>query len=97
MMANLSRRQFLTRTSLTVAAGAAAAAGGPQVAGLLGSAEAVGTKAKAPATAAARTAEEPVVAYVRGGANAEVTVMAGHRKIVRTDPDLVRRLLGALD
>jgi hypothetical protein len=96
MMANLSRRQFLTRTSLTVAAGAAAAASGTQVAGLFSPAEAAGTKGPAPARAA-RTAEQPVVAYVRGGANGEVTVMAGHRKIVRTDPDLVRRLLDALD
>jgi hypothetical protein len=91
MADRLSRRQFLARSSLTVAGGVAAAAAGPQVT----SAMAAGQDA-APA-AAPRKAEKAVVAYVRGGADGEVTLMSGDRKVVRRDPDLVRRLLNATD
>ncbi len=93
-MARLSRRQFLARSSLTVAGGIAAATAGPPVAQAL-----AGTPAATPATKPLepRTADRAVVAYVRGGANGEVTLMAGHRKVVRRDPDLVRRLLDAAD
>ena len=53
-------------------------------------------QAAAPAPAP-RKAEKAVVAYVRGGADGEVTLMSGDTKVVRRDPDLVRRLLNATD
>jgi len=95
-MTRLSRRQFLARSSLAVAGGVAAATVGPQATGALaatGAADAPTPKVPL----APRTAEKPVVAYVRDGADGELTLMAGHRKIVRNDPDLVRRLLDAAD
>jgi anaerobic selenocysteine-containing dehydrogenase len=90
-MADLSRRDFIKRGSLGVAAGVAAAGIGADAA-LAGR---VARGAKEPATHAATTADEPIVAYVRRGSRGEVSLMVGGSEIVRKDADLARRIIRA--
>jgi anaerobic selenocysteine-containing dehydrogenase len=91
-MSDLSRRDFIKRGSLGVAAGVAAAGIGADAA-LAGR---VARGAKEPGThAAATTADEPIVAYVRRGSRGEVSLMVGGSEIVRKDADLARRIIRA--
>ena len=55
-----------------------------------------GATTTADAAEAALLAEGPVFAYVKDAAKGEVVLMAGPREIVRKDPALVARLMGAV-
>jgi hypothetical protein len=85
-MAELTRRRFLTYTSLGVAGAAAAVAGGAELVSRAG-----GTAAGA--SSAAHT--EPIVLMVRDAARGEVALMVGTSEKIYRDRDLVGRLLGA--
>jgi hypothetical protein len=82
-----SRRALLRGTAVV---GALAAVPGL---GLLdpGAGQAVKTAQERP------PAEGPVFAYVRDAAKGEVVLMVGTKEIVRTDPALVARLIGAVN
>ncbi len=89
-MSNVTRRGFLTKTSV----GAAAV-------GVLGTVP--GLSIAASDTAEVDTSEvspvtlsEPMVAHVRDFATGEVSIMSGAREFIVRDPQLVARLLKAL-
>lgn len=90
-MADLSRRDFIRRGSIGVAAGVAAVGIGADAA-LAGR---VPRDKEPSADAAASTAGEPIVAYVRRGSRGEVSLMVGSTEIVRKDADLARRIIRA--
>ena len=91
-MADFSRREFLRKGSIGVAAGVAAIGLGTE-----GGIARAATRAtnEAPAEEGEAITSEPIVAYVRQGASGEVTVMAGSREVVHRDPDLARRIIRA--
>jgi hypothetical protein len=91
-MSDLSRREFLRKGSLGVAAGVVAA----ELATNVGIAKAVTTHGgEAASSSTDETATEPVVAYVKQGSRGEVRVMVGSREIVHRDAELARRILRA--
>ena len=92
-MEELSRRSFLRKGSAGVAAGALAAAGLANAA----SAAERHTPAETDAADASTgsTSHEPIVAYVRDAAEAEVRILVGEREVVHRDPALVRRIVRA--
>ena len=84
-MADLTRRKFLARASLTVAgSGVALAALGKLPM----------TAAKASTKRARSSSAGPIVAHVRNAETGEVAVMTGTEEVVYRDPELVDRLLG---
>ena len=83
-MAELTRRRFLTYTSLGVAGAAVVAVGGAELVSRTGAAGA----GSGPHT-------EPIVLMVRDATRAEVTLMVGTSERVYRDQDLVKRLVGA--
>ncbi len=91
-MAELSRRTFLRRASVGAVAGAGAlgavAGGAP--------ARALARGLREAAEPAGAHGAEPVVAYVSDAGRGEVTIMAGTREVTRRDPDLARRIRGAV-
>jgi nitrous oxide reductase len=91
-MADLSRRQFIGKGSIGVAAGVAALTIGSQ-----GAIAEAATRAEkdAPVDPSEATADEPVVAYVKQGAHGEVRVMVGSREVVHKDAELARRIIRA--
>ena len=91
-MADLSRRQFIGKGSIGVAAGVAALTLGPQ--GAIAEA-ATGAQRNAPVDRSEATANEPIVAYVKQGARGEVRLMVGSQEIVHRDADLARRIIRA--
>lgn len=91
-MADLSRREFIRKGSIGVAAGVAAIGLGAE--GGIAHA-ATGATNETPAEHGEAITSEPIVAYVRQGASGEVTVMAGSREVVHKDPDLARRIIRA--
>jgi anaerobic selenocysteine-containing dehydrogenase len=98
-MADLSRRQFLTKASAGVAASVAAASGLAAVPALLAPAVA---DASAVGPGAGREPEpdltgvgQDVVAYVTNESKGEVTVLVGTQEVVAHDRQLVGRLLRA--
>ena len=91
-MADLSRRQFIGKGSIGVAAGVAALTLGPQ--GAIAE-TATGGQRNAPIDRSKATADEPIVAYVKQGARGEVRLMVGSREIVHRDADLARRIIRA--
>ena len=98
-MAELSRRNFLTRASFGVAAGVAAASGFV-VPGLFG-ATALAPEAESAGSELATAGEnlvplgEDLVALVRNASTGEVALMSGMHEVVFEDPQLVGRLLQA--
>jgi len=93
-MADFSRREFLRKGSIGVAAGVAALGLGTE--GGIARAATRATKTNdPPAEHGEAITSEPIVAYVRRGASGEVTVMAGSREVVHMDPDLARRIIRA--
>ena len=98
-MAELSRRNFLTKASFGVAAGVAAASG-LAVPGLFGAA-AVAPEAESAASELAALGEnlvplgDDLVALVRNASTGEVALMSGMNEVVFEDPQLVGRLLQA--
>ena len=83
-MAELTRRRFLTYTSLGVAGAAAAVVGGAELVSRAGA-----------AAAGSGTHAEPIVLMVRDAARAEVALMVGTSERIYRDRDLVGRLVGA--
>jgi hypothetical protein len=96
-MADLSRRNFLTKASLGVVAGVAASSG-LAIPGLFAPAA---PEAESAATGLAPLGEdlvplgEDLVALVRNASTGEVAVMSGLHEVVFEDPQLVGRLLQA--
>ncbi|MFI5046155.1 MAG: twin-arginine translocation signal domain-containing protein [Acidimicrobiia bacterium] len=93
-MAGIDRRNFLTRSSIVVAAAGVAAAVPGVASGL------VATEAEAPAVESTIEGEdgaltEPLVAHVRDLASGEIGVFSGTREIVVHDPGLASRLFRA--
>jgi hypothetical protein len=91
-MSDLSRREFLRKGSIGVAAGVVAA----ELATNAGVAKAVTRHSEEAASSSTdEAASEPVVAYVKQGSRGEVRVMVGSREIVHRDAELARRILRA--
>ena len=93
----MSRRGFLTKTSVAAAAGVAAT-----VAASSGLVSVQGLLAATPATPAAPADDSDVtavghdvVAHVHNASTGEVSVMVGEHEVVYTDRALVARLLKA--
>ena len=99
-MAELSRRNFLTKASFGVAAGVAAASG-LAVPGLFGATAAMAPEAESAASELAALGEnlvplgDDLVALVRNASTGEVALMSGMNEVVFEDPQLVGRLLQA--
>ncbi len=88
----LSRRRFLTRASIGVAATAALVAGIPGAPRL--AAAAIEPAAPEPPGSVEPPGED-IVAHVRSTSTGELAVLMGTREVVYRDPALVRRLLAA--
>jgi hypothetical protein len=94
-MSGYSRRSFLKKGSVVVAAAVAA----PALPGLLAttSADAPEIEGEATAGAAPATAEVsgPVIAQLRDLASGEISIYTGTQEIVYRDPELANRLARA--
>lgn len=89
-MAKLTRRRFLTQTTISAAGiGVAASAFG------VPAASALPKLAQTPSAAdlSLATLSEPLMLYVRDAAKGEVAFLVGTREIIRRDPVLVAHLL----
>lgn len=84
----LSRRRFLTRASIGVAATAALVAGVPGASRLVAA-----ERATAEPEMDVEPPGEDIVAHVRSTSTGELAVLVGTREVVYRDPALVRRLL----
>jgi hypothetical protein len=96
-MAGVSRRTFLGRGSLAVAA-AGVLSSVPGLSGLLGAAETEAPAADASvagADAGAANLAEPLVAHVRDVSTGEISVFNGTREVIVRDPQLAGRLARA--
>jgi hypothetical protein len=94
-MSDFSRRVFLTRGSIAVAAaGVATSIPGLTSTLLAGEAEAPAAES-AVADGAAATMTEPLIAHVRDLASGEIGLFSGTREIVFHDPTLATRLFNA--
>ena len=90
-----TRRVFLQRSSMAVAAaGAVTAIPGLSSVLTVGGAEAPATEAVITDEAAA-TMSEPLVAHVRDLASGEIGLFSGEREVVFHDPGLAHRLFNA--
>jgi hypothetical protein len=92
----MSRRGFLTKSSMAAATGAAVAAAAST--GLLSVQNVLAAPAQTAATAAPTEADmaavgSDVVAHVRNASTGEISVMVGEHEVVTTDRALVARLL----
>ena len=83
-MAELTRRRFLTYTSLGAAGVAAAVVGGVELVSTAGG-----------AGAGSGPHAEPIVLMVRDASQGEVALMVGTSERIYRDRDLVGRLVGA--
>ena len=94
-MDDLTRRDFLKRGSVGVAAGAIVLGAGSTLA----NAVAANAEERNPAgtKGASATTSEPIVAYVRRGARGEVRLLVGEHEVVQHDTDLARRIIRAAD
>jgi anaerobic selenocysteine-containing dehydrogenase len=90
-MDDLSRRDFLKRGSIGVAAGAVAISSGAAI----GNAVAANAKEHTTEGGAAEQTDEPIVAYVQRGAHGEVHLMVGEQEIVHRDKNLARQIIRA--
>lgn len=81
-----SRRTFLITTGV-------AAAGSAVVAGAESASAAT---PQTGTTGVAQSPSEPLVAYVSDVASGQITVMRGDDEVTVTDPDLARRIAGAV-
>jgi hypothetical protein len=91
----LSRRSFITRGSVAVAAaGMVATVPGLSSALAIGSSEAPAAE-PAIADATAGTMAEPLVAHVRDLASGEISVFSGTQEVVFHDQGLAHRLFNA--
>jgi nitrous oxide reductase len=96
-MSDLSRRDFLRKSSIGVAAGAAAAGGllGAGKAAAATKAGAAGADGVQDSAADPGPASDDVVVHVRKGEGTEVHLMVGEREIVSRDPQLAKRIIRA--
>jgi anaerobic selenocysteine-containing dehydrogenase len=94
-MDDLSRREFIKRSSAGVAVGALAIGSGATIANAV-AANAAEMSTSGTNAASAETSE-PIVAYVRKGAHGEVRLMVGEQEVVHRDADLARRIIRAAD
>ncbi len=79
-MSDLDRRKLLAVTGMGAVAGSVALVAGP---------------AAATARRSARSAQEPVVAFIEDHSSDELQIMVGEREVVVHDRDLVTRILNA--
>jgi len=95
-MAGVSRRTFLGRGSLAVAA-AGVLSTVPGLSGLITATESDGPAADASVAADSEGASlsEPLVAHVRDASTGEISLFNGTREIVVRDPQLAGRLVRA--
>ena len=96
-MAGVSRRTFLGRGSLAVAA-AGVLSTVPGLSGLITATETEGPAADtsvAGADTEAASLSEPLVAHVRDASTGEISLFNGAREIVVRDPQLAGRLVRA--
>jgi hypothetical protein len=95
-MAGVSRRTFLGKGSLAVAA-AGVLSSVPGLSGLLGAAEteAPAADASVAGDAGAANLSEPLVAHVRDASTGEISLFNGTREVIVRDPQLAGRLVRA--
>ena len=93
-MDDLSRRDFLKKGSIGVAAGAVALQASGAITQAV-SAKAAEHTARGAAAADAPTTKDAVVAYVRPGSRGEVHLLVGDAEVVQHDTDLARRIIRA--
>ena len=96
-MAGVSRRTFLGRGSLAVAA-AGVLSSVPGLSGLIGAAETEAPTADATVAGtdgAAASLTDPLVAHVRDISTGEISLFNGTREVIVRDPQLANRLLRA--
>jgi hypothetical protein len=94
-MSEFSRRVFLTRSSIAVAA-AGVATSIPNLTSALAAGETEAPAAEsAVADGASTTMSEPLIAHVRDLATGEIGLFSGEREVVFHDPTLATRLFNA--
>ena len=94
-MSEFSRRVFLTRGSIAVAA-AGVATSIPNLTSALAAGETEAPAAEsAMAGEATATMSEPLIAHVRDLASGEIGLFSGEREVVFHDPTLATRLFNA--
>jgi hypothetical protein len=94
-MVDLTRRGFLTHTSLTVGAVGVGLAGGLGVRQLVAASALPGLSSASTPLLPAEPVVESMIVHIRDVSKAEVSLMVGTREVVFTDPQLVRRLVQA--
>jgi hypothetical protein len=96
-MGEVSRRRFLTQTSVAVGSTLAAVAALPRTAVAPSTAaptpNAPSVEPRTPAALAGMALPEPMVVHVRDVATAEIGVMVGTQEFVYHDPEIVTRVL----
>jgi hypothetical protein len=93
-MSEFSRRVFLTRSSIVVAA-AGVATSIPNLTSALAAGETEAPAAEAAVADGASTMSEPLIAHVRDLATGEIGLFSGEREVVFHDPTLATRLFNA--
>jgi anaerobic selenocysteine-containing dehydrogenase len=94
-MDDLSRRDFLKKGSIGVAAGAVALQAGGAVTKAVSAQAAERTSRGASTDTPAPEAAEAIVAYVRPGSRGEVHLMVGDNEVVQHDRELASRIIRA--
>jgi hypothetical protein len=89
-MTELTRRGFLTQTSIGIAAGALAAGGAATLPRLL-----TAQQGAEPVAAGLAAAPQQLIAHVRDLSTGEISVMAGTREVIHRDRELASRLMRA--
>ena len=95
-MTEISRRRFLGRGSLTMAAATAVAAAPAGVVSTLITASEDAPLTEEEVATVTGSAEGPLVAHVRDLATGEISVFSGTREIVIRDPTVATRLARAV-
>lgn len=90
-MAELTRRNFITRTSIGVAGGVLAGALAAEVPGLVAGPEQMAGRSLPSGSAAT----EPLIAHVRNVSRGEIALMVGTREVIYKDRELAARLVVA--
>ena len=93
-MSEFSRRAFLTRSSIVVAA-AGVATSIPNLTSALAAGETEAPAAEAAVADGTATMSEPLIAHVRDLATGEIGLFSGEREVVFHDPTLATRLFHA--
>jgi TAT (twin-arginine translocation) pathway signal sequence len=91
-MSGLSRRKFLHASA---AAGAAAVVGVPAARAVAGSSNHTTSSYSNTADHGAPSATGSFIVYVKDARKGQITVLNGENETVKSDPDLVRRIVRA--